>query len=150
MRQRVNSDATTNRTLSPLKSTLTLSQRRKSSDAASEESVKSKVSIQLKLCKTLSSRAPIISKICLKLQDFINTKVYKINLGTEFGQKVYTALMIVLPMIPLLILIIRIGNDNWYNSVNELELERYICRISLQYYYTKNINRYHFYCSRIQ
>ena len=33
--------------------------------------------------------------------------------------------MIVLPMIPLLILIIRIGNDNWYNSVNELELERY-------------------------
>ena len=54
----------------------------------------------------------------------INTKVYRINLGTEFGQKVYTALMIVLPMIPLLILIVRIGNDNWYNSVNELELER--------------------------
>ena len=48
MRQRVNSDALTNRTVSPLKSTLTLSQRRKSSDAASEESVKSKVSIQLK------------------------------------------------------------------------------------------------------
>ena len=48
MRQRVNSDATTNRTLSPLKSTLTLSQRRKSSDAASEESVKSKVSIQFR------------------------------------------------------------------------------------------------------
>ena len=75
MRQRVNSDATTNRTLSPLKSTLTLSQRRKSSDAASEESVKSKVSIQLKLGKPLSSnrqkvknpsRALIISKMCLK------------------------------------------------------------------------------------
>ena len=53
MRQRVNSDAMTNRTVSPLKSTLTLSQRRKSSDAASEESVKSKVSIQLKLRQPL-------------------------------------------------------------------------------------------------
>ena len=61
MRQRVNSDATTNRTLSPLKSTLTLSQRRKSSDAASEESVKSKVSIQLKLGQPLKIIAiPII------------------------------------------------------------------------------------------
>ena len=40
--------------------------------------------------------------------------------------------MIVLPMIPLLILIIRIGNDNWYNSVNELELERYFLIIMLK------------------
>ena len=49
---------------------------------------------------------------------------FKLNLGTEFGQKVYTALMIVLPMIPLLILIIRIGNNYWDNSVNELQLIR--------------------------
>ena len=51
-------------------------------------------------------------------------EVYRINLGTEFGLKIYTALMIVLPMIPLLILVIRIGNNNWYNTFNELELER--------------------------
>ena len=59
-----------------------------------------------------------------KTQDSTNIEVYRINLGTEFGQKIYTALMIILPMIPLLILIIRIGNNNWDNSVNELELER--------------------------
>ena len=53
MRQLVNSDATTSLTFSPLKSTLTLSQRRKSSDAASEESVKSKVSLQMKLGQPL-------------------------------------------------------------------------------------------------
>ena len=53
MRQLVNSDATTSLTFSPLKSTLTLSQRRKSSDAASEESVKSKVRLQMKLGQPL-------------------------------------------------------------------------------------------------
>ena len=53
MRQLVNSDATTSRTFSPLKSTLTLSQRRKSSDAATEESVKSKVRLQMKLGQPL-------------------------------------------------------------------------------------------------
>ena len=53
MRQLVNSDTTNSRTFSPLKSTLTLSQRRKSSDAASEESVKSKVRLQMKLGQPL-------------------------------------------------------------------------------------------------
>ena len=60
MRQRVNSDTTTNNTVSPLKSTLSLSQRRKSSHTASEESVKSKVSIQLKLGQPLEIIANII------------------------------------------------------------------------------------------
>ena len=53
MRQLVNSDASNSRTFSPLKSTLTLSQRRKSSDAASEESVKSTVRLQMILGQPL-------------------------------------------------------------------------------------------------
>ena len=42
-RQRINSQDTANRSFSPLKSTLALTQRRKSSDTGSETSVKSKV-----------------------------------------------------------------------------------------------------------
>ncbi|CAB4056380.1 Speract receptor,Guanylate cyclase 32E,Receptor-type guanylate cyclase gcy-28,Receptor-type guanylate cyclase gcy-1,Receptor-type guanylate cyclase gcy-4,Receptor-type guanylate cyclase gcy-20,Heat-stable enterotoxin receptor,Olfactory guanylyl cyclase GC-D,Atrial natriuretic peptide receptor 2,Atrial natriuretic peptide receptor 1,Receptor-type guanylate cyclase gcy-13,Retinal guanylyl cyclase 2,Receptor-type guanylate cyclase gcy-12,Receptor-type guanylate cyclase gcy-29,Receptor-type guanylate cyclase G len=53
----------------------------------------------------------------------VNLGCYTLNLGTDSGQKIYSMLMIVLPMIPLLILIGRISSNLVYNQNSEKDLK---------------------------
>lgn len=52
----------------------------------------------------------------------VNLGCYTLNLGTDNGQKVYSMLMIFLPMIPLLILIGRLGTNLAHNKKAEKDL----------------------------
>ena len=52
----------------------------------------------------------------------VNLGCYTLNLGTDAGQRVYSMLMILLPMIPLLILIGRLGTNLVHNKGTEEDL----------------------------
>ena len=51
-----------------------------------------------------------------------NFGCFKLNLGTDTGQKIYSMLMILLPMIPLIILIGRLGTLLYTNKASEEKL----------------------------
>ena len=56
----------------------------------------------------------------------VNLGFYKLNLGTDTGQKIYSMLMILLPMIPLIILIARLGSILYDNKDSQENLNVYM------------------------